>query len=129
MLNQNEDTVVGKQGPVEYEYDYSGLIAETIPKHFEAVLQETNADNDNIVWLPNAPDYYDYGALGDDHDVKGILDDYEGDDSILEYNDIGTDDIIVAMDSKTLKMKIEEIYETQQAFHIILLIGIVFIIF
>lgn len=135
MINQDEDTVVGKQDPVQYEYDYSGLIAETIPKHFEAVLQESDADDDNIVWLPHAPDYYNYGALQEVHDVRGILDDYEGDDAILEYNDdtlleyneMDNDDIHVAMDSQTLKMKIEEIYETQQAFHIILLIGMTLI--
>ena len=51
-----------------------------------------------------------------------LLDD-EVEDDVLEMNDVPNDDHGALVSTRYLKKKIEEIYEQQQIFHIILLLG------
>merc|ERR1719429_691491 len=118
-----DDQFVVDETASDEEYDY-GLILETVPKHFDEVWEERDDElnDDEILWVPRAPDYYDYQVFHDTDLFRDILDD-DSDETLLEYDTQYDEDDFVE-EAKTLQMKIEEIYTRNQIFNIILLIGV-----
>jgi len=105
---------------VDYEYNLpeaKNLVQDMEIKEFSG-LEETG----EIDWVPNVPDY-DYFFLHAVVIQNPVLDD-EVEDDVLEVNDVPNDDHSALVSTRYLKKKIEEIYEQQQIFHIMLLLGV-----
>jgi len=111
---------------VDYDYnlpEVNAVIQEEDIKEFPG-LQETG----DIDWVPNVPDY-DYFFLHAVVVQNPVLDDEVDDDDDDDANDMSEveNDHDALVSTKYLKKKIEEIYEQQQIFHIILLMGVTLI--
>merc|ERR1712002_599655 len=105
---------------VDYEYnlpDLKTFVQDLDIKEFPG-LEETG----EIDWVPNVPDY-DYFFLHAVVSQDPVLDD-EVEDDTFDMSDVNNDDHSSLVSTKFLKKKIEEIYEQQQIFHIILLLGV-----
>merc|ERR1712029_489045 len=105
---------------VDYEYNLpeaKNLVQDMDIKEFPG-LEETG----DIDWVPNVPDY-DYFFLHAVVIQNPVLDDEVDDDDANEMSEV-EDDHDALVSTKYLKKKIEEIYEQQQIFHIILLLGV-----
>jgi len=108
---------------VDYDYnlpEVNAVIQEEDIKEFPG-LEETG----DIDWVPNVPDY-DYFFLHAVVFQNPVLDDEVDDDDANDMSEV-EDDHDALVSTKYLKKKIEEIYEQQQIFHIILLMGVTLI--
>jgi len=108
---------------VDYDYnlpEVNAVIQEEDIKEFPG-LEETG----EIDWVPNVPDY-DYFFLHAVVFQNPVLDDEVDDDDANDMSEV-EDDHDALVSTKYLKKKIEEIYEQQQIFHIILLMGVTLI--
>jgi len=108
---------------VDYDYnlpEVNAVIQEEDIKEFPG-LEETG----DIDWVQNVPDY-DYFFLHAVVIQNPVLDDEVDDDDANDMSEV-EDDHDALVSTKYLKKKIEEIYEQQQIFHIILLMGVTLI--
>jgi len=108
---------------VDYDYnlpEVNAVIQEEDIKEFPG-LEETG----DIDWVKNVPDY-DYFFLHAVVIQNPVLDDEVDDDDANDMSEV-EDDHDALVSTKYLKKKIEEIYEQQQIFHIILLMGVTLI--